>query len=192
MQSIFNQSFFSRDVLEVAPQLPGKTIGRIIHGERKEFIITEVEAYRGTEDLACHASKGRTRRTEIMYHEGGHIYMYLIYGMYWMLNIVTGTADNPQAILVRSLQGVQGPGRVSRALELDGSFYGEKIFIQCGGELYGAENCIWAGCYRAGKDVFDRQRHVRCWGDGRRIGYGWCEGNGGCEGYGGGEARSWC
>jgi DNA-3-methyladenine glycosylase len=128
MHLILDQQFFSRDVLEVAPQLPGKKIIRIINGERKEWIITEVEAYRGTEDLACHASKGRTKRTEIMYHEGGHIYMYLIYGMYWMLNIVTGKKDIPQAVLIRSLKGVQGPGRVSRELELDGGFYGEKIY----------------------------------------------------------------
>jgi len=122
------QNFYSQDVLEVAPRLPGKKIIRIINGNRKEFIIKEVEAYRGTEDMACHASKGRTKRTEIMYHEGGHIYMYLIYGMYWMLNIVTGPKDNPQAILIRQINDVTGPGRVSRELQLDGSFYGERIF----------------------------------------------------------------
>ncbi len=124
----FTQAFFIQDVLEVAPQLPGKKIVRIINGERKEYIITEVEAYSGTGDLACHASKGRTKRTEIMFHEGGHIYMYLIYGMYWMLNFVTGPKDIPQAVLIRSLGGVKGPGRVSRELSLDGSFYGEKIY----------------------------------------------------------------
>jgi len=128
MPEILSQSFFCRDVLEVAPRLPGKKIIRMMNGEKKEYIITEVEAYRGTADLACHASKGRTTRTEIMYHEGGHIYMYLIYGMHWMLNIVTGPAENPQAVLIRSLEGIKGPGRVSRELSLDGSFYGEKIF----------------------------------------------------------------
>ncbi len=108
--------------------LPGKKIVRINNDVRKEYIIAEVEAYRGTEDLACHACKGRTKRTEIMYHEGGHVYMYFIYGMYWMLNIVTGLKDVPQAILIRSLIGVKGPGKVSRELALDGSFYGEKIY----------------------------------------------------------------
>ncbi len=100
----------------------------MIDGVRKEWIISEVEAYRGTEDLACHASKGRTRRTEIMYHEGGHIYMYLIYGMYWMLNIVAGKKDDPQAVLIRSLIGTEGPGRLTREMQINGSFYGEKIF----------------------------------------------------------------
>jgi DNA-3-methyladenine glycosylase len=127
MRTIPNEQFFSLDVLEVAPQLPGMKIVRIINGERKEYIITEIEAYRGTEDLACHASKGRTKRTEIMYQEGGHIYMYLIYGMHWMLNIVSGPKDIPQAVLIRGLQGISGPGRVSRELAMDGSFYGENI-----------------------------------------------------------------
>ncbi len=128
LTEMLQKSFFMRDVLEVAPELPGKKIVRFSDGRRKEFIITEVEAYRGTEDLACHASKGRTRRTEIMYHEGGHIYMYFVYGMHWMLNIVTGPENNPQAILIRGLEGVTGPGRVSRELSLDRSFYGEKIY----------------------------------------------------------------
>lgn len=122
-----DSQFFSLDVLTVAPGLPGKKIVRIIDGTRKEFVITEVEAYRGTEDLACHASKGRTKRTEVMYHEGGHIYMYLIYGMYWMFNIVTGPAGHPQAALIRALSGVNGPGKVSRELSLNGDFYGENL-----------------------------------------------------------------
>ena len=120
-------AFFTRDVLEVAPDLIGKKVVRILNGKRVERIITEVEAYRGEEDLACHASRGRTKRTEVMYHEGGKIYVYLIYGMYWMLNIVTGKADDPQAALIRGLLDINGPGRVSRALEIDGSFYGESI-----------------------------------------------------------------
>ena len=64
-----------------------------------KFRITETEAYRGEEDKACHASKGRTLRTEVMYLSPGSIYIYLIYGMYWMLNIVTEKEDIPQAIL---------------------------------------------------------------------------------------------
>ncbi|MCB8994209.1 MAG: DNA-3-methyladenine glycosylase [Bacteroidales bacterium] len=125
---VLDKEFFSADVLTIAPLLPGKSLVRIIDNKRFEWMITEVEAYRGTEDLACHASKGRTKRTEIMYHEGGHIYMYLIYGVYWMLNIVCGEKDNPQAVLIRGISGVNGPGRVGRKLKLDGSFYGEKVY----------------------------------------------------------------
>ena len=83
------RDFFSRDVLEVAPELLGKNLVRKVEGQIEKYLITEVEAYRGEKDLACHASKGRTPRTEIMYHNGGLVYVYLIYGMYWMLNIVT-------------------------------------------------------------------------------------------------------
>jgi DNA-3-methyladenine glycosylase len=126
--AIIQQDFFLRDVLEIAPLLPGKILVRIRNGEKQEYIITEVEAYRGTEDLACHASKGRTGRTEIMYHPGGCLYMYLIYGMYWMLNVVTGPEDFPQAVLIRGVKGIRGPGRLTRELELDGSFNGENIF----------------------------------------------------------------
>lgn len=62
-----------------------------------------------------------------MFHEGGHVFMYLIYGMYWMLNIVTGLVDVPQAVLIRGIEGYDGPGKAGRALGLDKSFYGEDL-----------------------------------------------------------------
>lgn len=120
-------SFFSNDVLKIAPELLGKNIVRKFDdGTIGKYIVTEVEAYRGTEDLACHASKGRTARTEIMFHAGGVVYVYLIYGMYWMLNIVAGKED-ASAVLIRGLKGISGPGRVGKALQLDKSFYGEDL-----------------------------------------------------------------
>jgi DNA-3-methyladenine glycosylase len=119
--------FYTRDVLHVAPELLGTYL--VIRSEQLsgEFLITETEAYRGAEDLACHASKGRTTRTEIMYQRGGHLYMYLIYGMYWMLNVVTGEKNRPQAALIRGLKGLNGPGKLTRALGLDRSYYGEDL-----------------------------------------------------------------
>ena len=120
--------FFQRDVLKVAPELMGKTlVRRFKDGSIERFTITEVEAYRGTEDRACHASKGRTARTEVMFQEGGVVYVYLIYGMYWMLNIVTGKEGDASAVLIRSLERISGPGRVGKALQLDKSFYGEDL-----------------------------------------------------------------
>ncbi|MCX6258744.1 MAG: DNA-3-methyladenine glycosylase [Bacteroidia bacterium] len=125
-----SKSFFERDVLDICPDILGKYLvrkfddGRIL---RKK--ITEVEAYRGHEDLACHASKGRTPRTEIMFHSGGVIYIYLVYGMYWMLNIVSGPDDHPQALLIRSLEGCTGPGKVTKLLETGKDFYGEDLGI---------------------------------------------------------------
>ncbi len=122
------REFYARDVLDVAPELLSKILAvRTIGGETARFIITETEAYRGAEDLACHASKGRTKRTEIMFHEGGRLYLYFVYGMYWMLNIVAGPAEVPQAALIRGLRNITGPGRVTKALGIDGSFYGEDL-----------------------------------------------------------------
>ena len=68
-----------------------------------------------------------TARTEIMYHEGGRLYVYFVYGMYWMLNIVTGSENDPQAVLIRGLENCTGPGRVTRLLGIDRSFYGEDL-----------------------------------------------------------------
>lgn len=119
--------FFERDVLKVAPELLGKYLIRNIDNHQESYMITEVEAYRGEEDLACHASKGRTTRTEIMFAPGGYIYVYLIYGMYWMLNFVTGRSDEPQAVLIRGLDKIPGPGRLTRNLKIDKSFYGESL-----------------------------------------------------------------
>ena len=120
--------FFLRDVLDIAPDLLGKyLVRRFEDGRIERYRITETEAYRGMEDLACHASKGRTPRTEIMFLEGGTVYVYLIYGLYWMLNLVTGTEGNPSAVLIRGIEGFPGPGRVGRKLHLDHSFYGERL-----------------------------------------------------------------
>jgi len=124
------RDFFTRDVLDVAPDLIGKImVVRLSGGETGRFMITEVEAYRGPEDKACHASKGRTPRTEVMFHEGGKLYIYLIYGMYWMLNIVTGENDNPQAVLIRGVENYKGPGVLTRSLGIDRSFFGEDVVV---------------------------------------------------------------
>lgn len=124
------REFFVRDVLEVAPDMVGKRmVVKLESGSYGRFMITEVEAYRGTEDLACHASKGRTSRTEIMFHEGGKLYIYLIYGMYWMMNVVTERVNNPQAILIRGVENINGPGKITKSLGIDRTFYGEDVTI---------------------------------------------------------------
>lgn len=121
-------SFFRRDVLEVAPELLGKSLVRKFpDGTVSRFIISETEAYRGAEDRACHASKGRTARTEVMFHDGGVIYVYFVYGMYWMLNFVTGIQGEPSAVLIRGINQTFGPGKAGRILQLDRSFYGENL-----------------------------------------------------------------
>jgi len=120
--------FYKQDAITVAGKLLGKIlVRRWEDGTQSHYIITETEAYLGEEDLACHASKGRTKRTDIMYADGGHVYVYMIYGMYWMLNVVTGNENYPQAVLIRGIDSIIGSGKVGRELKMDKSFYSENL-----------------------------------------------------------------
>jgi DNA-3-methyladenine glycosylase len=120
--------FFQQDTVTVAQKLLGQYLVRQFEdGSQKRYRITETEAYCGTNDKACHASKGRTARTEVMFCSGGKVYVYLIYGIYWMLNFVTGNAGDGSAVLIRGLEGFDGPGKAARELQLDKSFYGEDL-----------------------------------------------------------------
>lgn len=82
-------------------------------------MITEVEAYDGERDQACHARAGRTTRTDVMYGPGGFWYVYLCYGIHEMLNLVVGPAGWPAAVLVRGVEGIRGPGRLTKELGID-------------------------------------------------------------------------
>lgn len=92
---------------------------RTIKGVETRVAITEVEAYDGEHDLACHARRGRTARTDVLYGSGGVWYVYLCYGIHEMLNLVTGPEGSPAAILIRGVEGTAGPGRVTRVLSID-------------------------------------------------------------------------
>ena len=103
-----------------------KLVGRILvrrfeDGRVLRARITETEAYFRETDTACHARFGRTKRSEVLYRPAGTIYVYLCYGIHWMLNLVTGPADDPQAVLIRGVEGASGPGRVTKFLGIDGS-----------------------------------------------------------------------
>ncbi len=144
------RSFFIRDVLEVAPGMVGSILV-VQHGDTfGRYSISETEAYRGSDDRACHAARGRTRRTEVMYHKGGLIYMYFVYGMYWMLNVVAGDEGDPQAVLIRGVTGYNGPGKLTRGLAIDGSFYGEDL---CTSERIWLEKGIDEPVVRSGPRV---------------------------------------
>ncbi len=107
---------------EAARALVGKIlVRRFPDGRELRVRVTETEAYFGEADTACHASHGRTKRTEVLYHPAGTIYVYLCYGVHWMLNLVTGPADSPQAVLIRGVEGASGPGRVTKYLAIDKS-----------------------------------------------------------------------
>lgn len=115
-------SFFNRECLEAAEDLVGKVLVRKTDEGEIKLRITETEAYLGESDTACHAHKGRTKRTEVMYGKAGTIYVYLCYGMHWLLNIVTGEEDDPQAVLIRACEGFEGPARLTKRLGITGEF----------------------------------------------------------------------
>lgn len=121
-------SFYSRDCLDVAPELVGKLLcRRMPDGNIVRLRITETEAYRGEEDTACHAHKGRTKRTEVLYGPPGTLYVYLCYGIHWLLNVITGELEQPQGVLIRACQNAEGPGRLTKALGITGSYTWQKI-----------------------------------------------------------------
>ena len=125
------QSFFERPTLQVARDLIGKSLVRRIGRTPILAMITETEAYIGENDLACHARFGRTARNSVMYGAAGVWYVYLIYGMHWMLNVVTEKEDKPAAVLIRAAainrsgENLCGPGKVTKGLKVNGSFYGK-------------------------------------------------------------------
>lgn len=105
---ILESNFFKRDTVEVAKNLLGKKIIRNISGNFFCAKIVETEAYLGLEDRACHSYGGNiTKRNEILYKEGGTIYVYLIYGMYNLLNIVTKNENDPEAVLIRAVEPIE-------------------------------------------------------------------------------------
>jgi len=138
-----DRSFFERPTLQVARNLLGAHLVRLIDGIRVAGIIVEAEAYRGQEDLGCHARAGLTPRTRVMFGPPGHAYIYFTYGMHWMLNFVTEVQGFPAAVLIRALHPVQGleliaarrngqpptrwtdgPAKICQALDIDGALNG--------------------------------------------------------------------
>ncbi len=112
-------AFYQKDATALAPLLLGKLLcRRLPDGTVLRCRITETECYYGEADTACHAHKGRTNRTEIMYAKGGAAYVYLCYGIHALLNVVTGPEDHPQAVLIRGIEGAVGPGRVTKAMQI--------------------------------------------------------------------------
>ena len=109
--------FFHRSCPEVSKDL----VGKVLIYKGNTLRIRETECYCGESDTACHASTGRTKRTEVMYMDAGTVYVYLCYGMHWMLNIVTGEKDQPEAVLIRACVGAEGPGKLTKALGITGA-----------------------------------------------------------------------
>lgn len=118
---VLTPEFFAGECPEVSAALVGKLLcHRLPDGTVRRLRITETEAYCGEQDTACHAHRGRTKRTEVLYGSPGTLYVYLCYGIHWMLNIVTGETGRPQAVLIRACEGAEGPGRLTKALGITG------------------------------------------------------------------------
>ncbi len=122
---ILTHDFFARPALVVARELIGKFLVRQGGDGEVASLISETEAYVGPHDLACHASKGRTARTQVMFGPAGFWYVYLIYGMHWMLNVVTETQDYPAAVLIRGAGDWDGPGKLTKGLAIDKRLNGQ-------------------------------------------------------------------
>ena len=149
-----DRRFFRQETLEVAKQLLGTKIVRQQGEITLSAMIVETEAYVGPNDSACHAAKGKTQRTQIMFGEAGHAYIYFVYGMHYMFNIVTESVNFPAAVLIRAaepLEGIQhmirhrknqhknlcnGPARLCQALAIDKALNGidlttnDKLWIE--------------------------------------------------------------
>ena len=154
-------SFYAQDTVQVARELIGKRLVRLDGDQRIAGVITETEAYRGEDDLACHCRSGQTPRTIIMYGPPGKAYVYFVYGMHWLLNFVTEKEGYPGAVLIRAIypeegldliakrrngkpkkQWADGPAKLCQALGIDGVFNGVDtcredacIFIETGTEI---------------------------------------------------------
>ena len=134
------RSFYHQDAIKLARSLIGTILVHRVRGKEYRARIVETEAYLGPNDLASHSSKGRTKRTEVMFGPAGHAYVYLIYGMYNMFNIVAGKTGKAQAVLIRAAEpldewqaDLSGPGKLTRGLKITRSYHSMDL---CGDRLY--------------------------------------------------------
>ena len=136
MAKKLDYEFFHRPCLDVAQDLVGKVlIHRMPDGTLERLRISETEAYCGEADTACHAHKGRTKRTEVMYMDAGTVYIYLCYGVHWLLNLVTGEKEEPEAVLIRACVEAPGPGKLTKKLQVTGSLnrgsiLGDELWVE--------------------------------------------------------------
>lgn len=152
MGQVLDRDFYAQDAPTVARALLGATLVRQIDGARVSGTIVEIEAYSTPDDLASHGYAKRTGRNWVMWDAPGHAYVYLIYGMYWLLNIVCEPVDHPAAVLIRAIEPreglpvmaanragqpprrwTSGPGRLARALAVDGGHNGADMTTTASG-----------------------------------------------------------
>ena len=122
--SRLDNALYALSATELAPALLGKLLCVNRDGNTLKLRITETEAYFGEEDTACHAHKRRTQRTEVLYSKGGRVYVYLCYGIHSLMNIISGPENHPEGVLIRSVEGYNGPGKLTKFMGIDRSFNG--------------------------------------------------------------------
>ena len=129
---VLRSGFFNRTTVVVARSLIGTTLCCNLDGAGRRLVVTEVEAYDGPDDRASHAYRGMSDRNAVMFGPPGIWYVYLCYGVHWMLNIVTGKRNYPAAVLLRGAGEYVGPGRLTRGLGIDGRLGGEPALRSTG------------------------------------------------------------
>ena len=162
---VLDKSFYAAQATDLAPCLLGKWLcRRMPDGTVLRRRILETECYFGEEDTACHAHKGRTKRTDTLYLAGGVAYVYLCYGVHWLLNIVTGEENHPEAVLIRACEGkMNGPGRLTKALQITGqlnrgSILGDELWVEDDGV-----SCAVATDTRVGIGYASEEDQSRLW-----------------------------
>lgn len=161
---ILNRDFYRRDCETVARELVGKVLVHDTPQGQLRLRISQTEVYCGEEDTACHAHKGRTGRTEVMYGQAGYAYIYLCYGIHWLLNIVTGEEGHPEAVLVRACVDASGPGKLTKKLGITGTLNRADV---CGGSTLWVEDdrysCAVTRDKRIGIGYASRADRDRLW-----------------------------
>ena len=159
------RDFYTRSAAEVAPLLLGKILCRRMPGggEILRYRITETECYTAS-DTACHAHRGKTPRNSVMYELGGAAYVYLCYGIHNLLNVVTGEADNPEAVLIRGVEGFNGPGKLTKAMKIGRELNGvdltasETLWLEDDGVQFN-----YTATPRIGIDYASEEDRARLW-----------------------------
>lgn len=149
----------------MAPDLLGKILVRKTKKGLVSGKIVETEAYVGEEDLACHARNGKTERNKVMYGQGGLIYIYLIYGMYYNFNIVTAREHVPEAVLIRALEPIEGLDLAKENLKKFGKVRADKDFMKGPGKLCAAlalDKTLYAEDIASSKRIWIEESHTRC------------------------------
>jgi DNA-3-methyladenine glycosylase len=173
MSLILEKSFYNDYTPKVARKLLGCYLIREIGDKVYKGVITETEGYRGFHDLASHASCGKTKRNEVMFESPGRVYVYLVYGMHWMLNVVTEEEGYPAAVLIRGLtlmdkegkffKQLDGPGKLTREIKIEKSLNGQDVTV--GDKLWIEEKSFFKNkkIIRNPRVGVDYARHCRHW-----------------------------